>query len=190
MFGFWYITIGFATVGITFLLLGIISNVRDEKLYDKLKYTYHYTSFYGNKSEYTSHFCDEAIDKERLSEADYLAYKKIYDKYNKNRKLHRYSEVFIGIGVVSLVTLVIFLPVSIFVPLEAQQDVNYWLEFSSMAEDIVGKGNEYQTIGIADKIIEYNSWLAEARASQATRGCFSQYYNIDLSSLEYIRIGG
>ena len=99
-------------------MLGIITNVRDEKLYDKLKYTYYYGSFYGNKSEYTSHFCDEAIDKERLSEADYLAYKKIYDKYNKNRKLHRYSEVFVGIGIVSLVTLVIFLPVSIFVPLK------------------------------------------------------------------------
>ena len=190
MFGFWYITIGFATVGITFLLLGIISNVRDEKLYDKLKYTYQSKSFDGHQSENTIRFYDDSSDKRHLSETDYLAYKKIFDKYNKNKELYNNSDIFIPIGVVCLVAAIIFFTVSICVPIEARQEANYWLEFSTMAEDIIENGNEYQTIGIADKIIEYNSWLAEARASQATHGCFSQYYNIDLSNLEYIRIGG
>jgi hypothetical protein len=190
MFGFWYITIGFAIVGITFLLLGVVPGVKDNKFYDKLEYTYRWKSFDGHQSKYTIHFCDDPSDKEHLSETDYLAYKKIFDKYNKNKKLYYNSDTFIPIGVICLVVVITFFAVSIFAPIEAQQEANYWLEFSVMAEDIIGNGNEYQTIGIADKIIEYNSWLAEVRASKATLGCFSRYYNVDLSNLNYIRIGG
>ena len=50
--------------------------------------------------------------------------------------------------------------------------------------------NEYETAGIAGRIIEYNSWLTKARTSQEFYGNCSSYFGIDLSQLEYIKLGG
>ena len=57
-----------------------------------------------------------------------------------------------------------------------------------MAETIIEDADSMQTIAIADKVIEYNTWLAEARASKTTYKNWSQYYFVDLSELDYISL--
>lgn len=39
---------------------------------------------------------------------------------------------------------------------------------------------------IVDRILDYNAWLAEARADKETRGAFSRYIYCDLDSLKFI----
>lgn len=86
--------------------------------------------------------------------------------------------------------LVIF--VSLLVPLvaltEAKKEVAYWEEFAPMAEEVISEANEYQSIAIANKVIEYNTWLAKAKSSKKTWGNWSQFYYYDLSDLEYITL--
>lgn len=69
-----------------------------------------------------------------------------------------------------------------------KQEVAYWEEFAPMAEEIIGEADEYQSIAIADKVIEYNTWLAKAKSSKKTWGNWSQFYYYDLSDLEYITL--
>lgn len=71
---------------------------------------------------------------------------------------------------------------------EAKQEVAYWEEFAPMAEEVIGEANEYQSIAIAEKVIEYNTWLAKAKSSKNTWGNWSQFYYSDLSDLEYITL--
>jgi hypothetical protein len=58
-----------------------------------------------------------------------------------------------------------------------------------MVENLVEGSSGYQDVGITSKVVDYNSWLARARSSQEIYGNWSSYYNIDLSQLEYIKIG-
>ena len=71
---------------------------------------------------------------------------------------------------------------------DAKQEVAYWEKFAPMAEEVIGEANEYQSIAIADKVIEYNTWLAKAKSSKKTWGNWSQFYYSDLSDLEYITL--
>ena len=57
-----------------------------------------------------------------------------------------------------------------------------------MATEIVVESNDYQSIGIAGKVIEYNMWLADAKASKETWGVWSAYVYEDLDELDYIKI--
>lgn len=94
------------------------------------------------------------------------------------------------VALIVICALVLF--VSLLVPLvaltDAKQEVAYWEEFAPMAEEVIGEADEYQSIAIADKVIEYNTWLAKAKSSKKTWGNWSQFYYSDLSDLEYITL--
>lgn len=94
------------------------------------------------------------------------------------------------VALIVICALIIFvsLLVSLVALTEAKQEVAYWEEFAPMAEEIIGEADEYQSIAIADKVIEYNTWLAKAKSSKKTWGNWSQFYYYDLSNLEYITL--
>lgn len=94
-----------------------------------------------------------------------------------------------GIAIIVGIALLIFTLISILIPLCVKQEVAYWENFVEMVELTINSAGDYQTVGIAGDIINYNSWLTEARTSQEFWGNWSSYYNIDLSQLNYIQIG-
>ena len=86
------------------------------------------------------------------------------------------------------IALCVFLLVSIIFPITAKNECAKWEEFAPMAQEIFDGADTAQQIVLVDKLVEYNTWLAEARASQKLWGNWSQYYYCDLSNLEYIKL--
>ncbi len=68
-------------------------------------------------------------------------------------------------------------------------DPIYWQEFSTMCQDVIDSGNVVTNRNMTQKIIEYNTWLVDARASQQTLGKWSLWHDIDLSGFQYIDLG-
>lgn len=114
---------------------------------------------------------------------------KSYKKYSFWRSAWLYCDVFKAtLTIISALIVFISVLVSIASFTSAKQEVAYWKEFAPMAEEIINEANEYQSIAIADKVIEYNTWLAKAKSSKDTWGNWSQFYFFDLSDLEYITL--
>lgn len=186
MYGLWILVIIFTIVGGILVALACLFDnawkIRD-------KYTYEYTSKDGWSDTYT--FSASDADKRRLSEEDYNKYLKQYKRYNRLYEFYcNDAEIPCGIvGGLFIVAAIILIFAAIFIPMESIREVVYWSEFAPMVENLVVNSTDYQDIGITGKIVEYNSWLAEARSSQEIYKNFSPYYGIDLSALEYIKIG-
>jgi hypothetical protein len=79
------------------------------------------------------------------------------------------------------VAVFVFLLMSIVNPLCVRIELAEWEEFTTIAEEVMTSStNEMERVGIANKMLEYNEWLADARASQRLWGNWSSYYNFDL----------
>ena len=79
------------------------------------------------------------------------------------------------------IVVIIFLLVSIINPLCVRTELAEWEEFTTIAEEIMASStNEIERAGVVNKMLEYNEWLADARASQKLWGNWSSYYNFDL----------
>lgn len=75
----------------------------------------------------------------------------------------------------------VFLMWNICDPLCVRTELAQWEEFTAIAEEVMASStNEMERAGIVNKILEYNEWLADARASQKLWGNWSSYYNLDL----------
>ena len=75
----------------------------------------------------------------------------------------------------------VFLMWNIVDPLHVRTELAEWEEFTAIAEEIMASStNEIERAGIVNKMLEYNEWLADARASQKLWGNWSSYYNFDL----------
>lgn len=57
-----------------------------------------------------------------------------------------------------------------------------------MIEQTVENGTDLENIAITQTIIEYNQWLAEAKASKEIYGIFSFYYGTDIDNMQPITI--
>ena len=79
------------------------------------------------------------------------------------------------------VAVFILLLVNIINPLCVRTELAEWEEFIVIAEDVMASStNEVERAGVVNKVLEYNQWLAEARASQKLWGNWSSYYYFDL----------
>lgn len=186
MYGLWILVIVFGIIGAALLTL---ASLFDNAWKVKSKYTYEYTDKNGWTDSYV--FCESDGDRRRLSEEDYNKYLKQYKRYSKLYNCYSSdANVFCGVigGVLIVVTFGLMLA-AIFTPMEVAKEVTYWSEFAPMVENLIEQSSGYQDVGITEKVIEYNSWLAKARSSQEVYKNFSAYYGIDLSALEYIKIG-
>lgn len=86
----------------------------------------------------------------------------------------------------TVVDLAIFLPICIFLPIEAHKKVIKYRYDYEMVQEVVLNGKDLENIKITEKILEYNNWLSEARADKETWGNWSIYYKEDLDSLKPI----
>jgi hypothetical protein len=85
------------------------------------------------------------------------------------------------IFVIFSIAVFIFLLLIIINPLCVRAELVEWEEFTAIAEEVMTSStNEMERAGIVNKMLEYNEWLAEARASQKLYGNWSSYYNFDL----------
>ena len=74
-------------------------------------------------------------------------------------------------------------------PLIAHGKVATYKENYNMVQMVIESGSETNNIAISQTIIEYNSWLSEAKASKKTFGIFSEYCLENLDELKYITLG-
>ena len=179
------LTIIFGVLFVPALLLAILP----EKMYDKYKQMLEYeTPRFGKSTFYNQSF--EVRRLEELGRTSELhALQRCYKRKEFWGNLYFNHDVLLPeIATVIGIIFATFLLVSVFAPLDAQDEVNYWKEFVPMAESVIESAEPMQTIAIADKVIEYNTWLAEARASKTTYKNWSQYYFTDLTELDYITL--
>ncbi len=101
-----------------------------------------------------------------------------------------YSSVFELFWLVSLVLTTMLAAIclicAILIPIGCANEIAYWKEFSNIISTMYEESSELADINFIGQIAEYNSWLANAKASQETYGIFSGYWKLDLSALEYI----
>lgn len=192
MYGLWILVIIFGVLGIACTIPAAMTEPMYRKYRNQLLYKYEKKTYSGQTYIDETRFDNIDWDRERLSEEEFNRLQKIYRKYKFWDNLYcSDAETTLGIiGTLCLVAAVIITAVAIMVPIEAMKEVVYWQEFKPMAENIINSSDSYQSLGITDKIIEYNTWLAEARTSQEIWGNWSMYFNADLSGLEYIVVGG
>ena len=181
MFGLWILVFIFAPIGVASIAIASIALARYKSNRRRL--------VYKDKEGYEWTYTDASFDRKHCPPEDLPRVQKAYKRMKFWDWLEDEEGAFYVIGGICLIAAVILLFAAIFVPIGAMQEYAYWHQFAPMAEEILASSNQYQTIGIADEIIEYNTWLAKARASQETYGNWSQYYKLDLSQLDYIRMG-
>lgn len=143
-------------------------------------------------SERWTEFCNSKNEINVLSNHNPTLLKQLqknYKRYRFWRSIWLSCDVFKATLIV-ISTLVVFISLLISIAsfVDAKQEVAYWKEFAPMAEEIINEADGYQSIAMADKVIEYNTWLAKAKSSKDTWGNWSQFYYSDLSDLEYITL--
>lgn len=185
MYGLWILFIIFATVTAGAFTFGGLSMHLYKKYKEQTLYSYQYMEGHWSTDHYTGTSCD----KRRVGEENIPKYEKALRKKKFWDGVSDHDFIFYIIGTVACIAMVILFFSAIFTPLGAADQVAYWSEFAPMVENLVDNSTGYQDVGITNKIVEYNSWLARARSSQEIYGNWSSYYGIDLSQLQYIQIG-
>lgn len=95
-----------------------------------------------------------------------------------------------GLSLVGFVIFVMLLCLSIVLPLQAKQEYKEFVENQSMIEQIYEESNVNENIGLTQKVVELNQWLAKAKTSKDLYGNWSMYCNLNLEDLEYIKLKG
>ena len=90
------------------------------------------------------------------------------------------------LAVAAVIALGVFLPVCIFLPIKAHEEVIKYKYDYEMVQEVVLNGKDLENIKITEKILEYNNWFSEAKADKETWGNWSKYYDEDLYSLKPI----
>ena len=175
MFGFWYIVFGCIVIAIAGLIVGIVLRRK------ALDYLFLYKKKYSEYSQLDGND-DPDYSKRRKLRDEYLKYDRLHDKYD--------DKDFIGwiISIIMGMVLLVLVPLSIFIPLEAQREASYFSAQREYVELAVENGTDLENVAITHTIIEQNEWLACAKASKASYGVFSRYYNVNLDELEPIVI--
>ena len=191
MYGFWILVIIFGVIGVACFVVSRVSRSMYEKHKEKLYYNYETENYNGGKIIRERMFDCEDRDRKLLSEEEFNRLRKIYHKYRFWYNMYFNIEDSLSfIGLICIALAILFVFPSILAPINAAEQTAYWQEFKPMAEKIIADSTTGQSLGITDEVIEYNTWLAKARSSQEIWKNWSVYHNIDLSSLDYITIGG
>lgn len=132
------------------------------------------TNFYN--MDYEVKHLEEAGQKELL-----IKLQKNYKRREFWNKADDNRPTFAAIAGIIGFVLVIFFLLSIINPLCVCAELIAWEEFAVIAEEtLASTTNDIQEAGVVNKILEYNEWLAEARASQRLYGNWSSYWNTEL----------
>lgn len=152
--------------------------------------------FYDNKLKYKldgricQFYNSEWQDEELKDKPEIL--KKLKKNYAKQKCWHTIylweDDWKIGLILIAGGLLFIVILISIISPMSASMEIAKWEEFLPMAETAIVNGSDTDNFAITGNIIDYNTWLVEARASLKTFGCWSRYYtNRDIiAALPYL----
>lgn len=187
MFGLWYITFVFIAVSISLYVYTKIKEARREDYREKIDYYEQQIDalrLSGVKHGSWSYISKEDLEKikELKNEQD-----KILEKLKKIRK-HDDDVIIPVLTILCNTVAFILCIISSILPITAQSEVNYYIQQKEYVELAIENGEAFENIAITQIVIENNEWLAEAKASKLTYGCFSRFYNIDLSKLSPIEI--
>jgi hypothetical protein len=136
-----------------------------------------YFDAYGYPRDYDAYPRDVAQieSKEELDRLNAL--------YKKKKFWHFLWEggCFFGtIAILSGIVLFVFLMLSILNPIIARTEIIEWNEFATIAEATLDSASETDRYAVVSKILEYNEWVAKARADQIFWGNWSQYYGFEI----------
>ena len=154
--------------------------------YQLYKYHGHRLKYARPNDDYETEFADMKYEIRELKEAgrdEELA--ALQKHYKKSRFWYKvwsdYDTLRTVIFGILCIAVFVFLLINIFNPLCVRAELAEWKEFATIAEEVMNSStNEVERAGIANKMLEYNEWLAEARASLKLWGNWSSYYNFDL----------
>jgi hypothetical protein len=151
-------------------------------------YKYHdnHLNYVRPKYGHTEEFANMEHEIHELKEAgrdkELATLQKHYKKRSFWRKVWLDYEILCGsVFAILCIAVFVFLMWNICDPLCVRTELAEWEEFTAIAEEIMASStNEIERAGVVNKILEYNEWLADARASQKLWGNWSSYYNFDL----------
>ena len=112
----------------------------------------------------------------------------IYNKIQYDDIYCAYIPISLAISGIMLIGFVVSLAVAITNPLAAKKEYSEYIRTYELVEDIYDSNQTIENVGLTNKVIELNQWLASARADKETYGNWSIYYAIDLDNLEYIKL--
>jgi hypothetical protein len=164
-------------------LIGLFWVIAPYQLY---KYHDNRLNYMRPSRSYTEKFYNMQHEVRELKEAglekELASLQRHYKKSNFWHKVwHDYELLRDIIFAILCIAVIIFLLISIINPLCVRTELAEWEEFTAIAEEIMNSStNEIERAGIVNKMLEYNEWLADARASQKLWGNWSSYYNFDL----------
>lgn len=184
MFGLWYITFVFVAVSIGLFTYITINKVKEKYYVEKRNYYEQQIEAIQKRNFKNGSF----LSKEDFEKLDELGNErnKFAEKLKKIREHDDYTAL--AIAIVCSITAFTFGILSFLLPITAQSEVNYYIQQKEYVELAIENGEALENIAITQIIIENNEWLAQAKASKLTHGCFSRFYNIDLSNLEPITV--
>ena len=155
--------------------------------YHLYKYHRHNTKYTRpGMDDYESEFDDMKYEIRELKEAgrdeELATLQKHYKKSKFWYKVWSDYDMLRGVIFVILCNAVfVFLMWNICDPLCVRTEIAEWEEFTAIAAEVMTSStNEIERAGIVNKMLEYNEWLADARASQKLWGNWSSYYNFHL----------
>lgn len=101
-----------------------------------------------------------------------------------------YNENFIPIlsAIFSAIFITLSAPMLINKRIDANKEYIRYKELYEYVMNVVDTmdGYNYANLGITQRILDYNEWLENAKASKETLGNWSIYYDIPVEELEYI----
>lgn len=62
-------------------------------------------------------------------------------------------------------------------------------ETKTMMVEVTNNAETLENIGLTNSVIEYNAWLAKAKAGVKNYGAWSIYYGLGVEDMEYISLG-
>jgi hypothetical protein len=159
------------------LLFFAIAPYQLYKYYDKkLVYDHDYSSGFSREQSYYGH----KWQKEQMTPAQVEYYDRLLEKKKFWEKLWDEEEFFGPLSFVAGLVLFVFLLLAIINPIAVRTELVEWEEFAVIAKETLESASQTEKYAIASKILEYNEWIADARASQRIWGNWSAYYNIEL----------
>jgi hypothetical protein len=165
-----------------FFLVPLFFAIFPYKIY---KYYDEETKYVDPKEGNRTHFYNMNYEVKHLEET---GQKELLIKLQKNYKRKKFwdkiddnSSTFAVIAGIIGFILVVFFLLSIINPLCVRAELTAWEEFAVIAEEtLASTTNDVQEAGVVNKILEYNEWIAKARASQRSYGNWSSYWNTEL----------
>ena len=168
---------------IPLFFIGLFWAIAPYRLY---KYHEHRLNYVRPGRGYTEEFYNMEYEVRELIEAGRGKELATLQKHYKKSKFwykvwSDYDMLRSVIFVILCIAVFVFLMWSICDSLCVRTEIAEWEEFVAIAEDVMASStNEIERAGVVNKMLEYNEWLADARASLKLWGNWSSYYNFDL----------